>query len=134
VPEYISCAHGVEVFRDRGRDERCRLTSKLGAKQAEKVRLGYQNDAVHALRQSTFFEELGEVVRELPGGALVPRIPPIRRVAPLSVAVEIPLWTRFEVVVFDATSSVLDGPEKFEISSPMLEQPSARAMSDKNPG
>ena len=49
------------------------------------------------------------VVRELNRGALVTRIPAIRRVTPLSVAVEISLWARFEVVVPDAAGRVPTG-------------------------
>jgi hypothetical protein len=96
--------------------------------------LGHENDALHAASRPSRLEELGELVGEGRRGTLVKRTPSIRCMASLRVAVESPLRARFEVVVFDATSRVLDGPEKFELSSLVLEQPSASAMSDKNPG
>jgi hypothetical protein len=62
----------MEVLRYAGRDELCRFLPELRTKQTEKVWLGDENDAVHALRQSTLFEKPGEVVREVHRGALVP--------------------------------------------------------------
>jgi hypothetical protein len=54
--------------------------------------------------------------------------------ASLRVAIEGLPRTRFDVMVFDATGSVLDTSEKLELSSAVLQQPSAGAMSNKNPG
>jgi hypothetical protein len=111
----------VKVLRNTGRDELSHIAPELCAKQAEKVRLGYENDAAHALRQPTVFEELGELVRKVHGGSLVTRIPPIRRVAPLGVAVEIPLWARFQVVVLETARGVVDTLEDVELMSLVLE-------------
>ena len=96
--------------------------------------LGHENDTLHTAPRPALLEELGKLVREARRGALVMGIAPVRCMASLSVAVECPLRTRFDVVVFDTASSVLDAPEKFELSSLMREQPSASAMSDKDPG
>lgn len=111
----------MEVLRNAGGEERCHLSPELGAKQAEKVRLCNENYALHPCRQPTFFEELGELVRKVHRGALVTRIPSIGRVASLSMAVEISLRARFEIMVLDATRGVVDTLEDAELLSLVLE-------------
>ena len=123
----------MEILRDRGGDEGARLVPKLGAKQSEKVRLGNENDSLHTLRGSAFLEQLGEIVREAPSGALMMRIASIRSLASLRVTVETPLWPCFQIAVFDAASRMIDAPKKTELLPSVLEKSSTNAIRNQDP-
>lgn len=133
VPEHVRRAHGVEIFRDVSDDQIARPVPEFGAKQAEKVRLGNENDALHTLCGSAFLEQLGEVVREAQGGAFVTRPATIRRVASLRVTVETPLWPCFQIAVFDAACRMIDAPKKTELLPSVLEKSSTNAIRNQDP-
>jgi hypothetical protein len=124
----------VEVLRHGVADDGTRSVPEFGKKQAQKVRLGNENDSVHTLHRSAFVENHGELVRETPRCTFMMRIAAIRRVASLRMTVETPLGPGFQVPVFGPSSRLIDGPEKNELSPFVLEQPTTNATRDQNPG